>query len=235
MDWKGFTSMFGGSSAAPVPDAKTDKFRPLTLNASAPITPASARKVETVEDANDRRERERMLATMKLMGIETPAPSSPAGGYRTPPLSNPPASTPPPPPLASPPTSGRVPFFTRFRSSEATPLTPAAQPSPLTAEALEQAEAESTLAALDAREKALAAEYAKGKGGSGFTELSSGRISLNRKVSSQRSASASGKSATGKGRISVEDEGSGSGVARGGSPHSRSESVHTLFSAGPED
>ncbi|KAG8843510.1 hypothetical protein FRB96_004017 [Tulasnella sp. 330] len=233
MDWKGFTSIFGGSSA-PTPDAKTDKFRPLTLNAAAPITPAIARKIETVEDANDRRERERMLATMKLMGIETPAPTTLAGGYRTPPQANPTSST-PPPSLASPPASGRVPFFTRFRSNEGVLPTSAAQPSPLTAEALEQAEAESTLAALDAREKALAADYAKGKGGSGFTELNNGKVSLNRRVSSQKSASASGKSVTGKGKLSVDDDGSGSGVARGGSPHSRSESVHTLFSAGPED
>ncbi|KAG8995915.1 hypothetical protein FRB94_008708 [Tulasnella sp. JGI-2019a] len=232
MDWKGITSLFGGSSAAPTPDPKNDKFRPLTLNAATPIIPANARKVETVEDANDRKERERLLATMKLMGIETPAPSSnPLSGSQTPPQLQGQGSSASQPPLASPPPSGRVAFFTRFRSSEAVPQAPAAQSSPLTTEALEQAEAESTLAALDAREKSQAAEYAKGKGGSGFTELNNGKVSLNRRVSSR----GSGKSAAGKPRMSIDDDGSGSGVARGGSPHSRTESVHTLFSAGADD
>ncbi|KAG1885788.1 hypothetical protein F4604DRAFT_1728140 [Suillus subluteus] len=69
IDWKNF-SLFGGAEKKPEPA----NLRPLTLKStSAPMT--SARKLETHEDEEDRRERERLNATMKLMGIEQPAPS----------------------------------------------------------------------------------------------------------------------------------------------------------------
>ncbi|KAG8906199.1 hypothetical protein FRB99_007415 [Tulasnella sp. 403] len=236
MDWKGITTFFGGgSSSNSASESKTEKLRPLTLKAgvtvpglhqTSPI--GNARKVETVEDENDRRERERMLATMKLMGIEAPAPNTSALGLemskssmeRTLDLSSPvvgPATT-----VTSPPPSTRVPFFTRFRSGDSNSQAPAPQPqASLTTEALEQAEAESTIAALDAKERAMTADYAKGKSGSGFTELGSGRLT-DRKRSSAKSASV----ASGRGRVSLEfGEGDGSS-------HSRAGSVNTLFSAG---
>lgn len=223
MDWKGITNLFGGGSSASPAEVKTDKLRPLTLRAgtsingqgptSVPSSTSFARKVETIEDENDRRERERMLATMKLMGIENPSVASPS-----PPLAKSTSSvspTPTPPEAPTPPPSN---FFTRLRSSEAVPQVPAA---PLTAEALERAEAESSIAALDAKEKNLTAEYAKGKSASTFTELNGGRLSDGyRKKSSQKSASGGGR-----GRVSID-------VGDDGSNHSRAGSVNTLFSAG---
>ncbi|KIO31827.1 hypothetical protein M407DRAFT_217076 [Tulasnella calospora MUT 4182] len=224
MDWKGFTNLFGGGTSASPAEVRTDKLRPLTLRAGTSITgqgapsissPTSfARKVETIEDENDRRERERMLATMKLMGIENPSVAPPPLVKST---SNP-SPIPTPPEAPTPPPSSRVPFFTRLRSSEAVPQVPAA---PLTAEALERAEAESTIAALDAKEKTMTADYAKGKSASTFTELNGGRLSEGyRKKSSQKSASGGGR-----GRMSTD-------VGDDGSNHSRAGSVNTLFSAG---
>ncbi|KAG8930034.1 hypothetical protein FRC01_003382 [Tulasnella sp. 417] len=224
MDWKGFTNLFGGGNGGSPAEVKTDKLRPLTLRAGTSLTgqgspsissPSSfARKVETIEDENDRRERERMLATMKLMGIENPSVTSPPLVKST---SNP-SPIPTPPQAPTPPPSSRVPFFTRLRSSEAVPQVPAA---PLTAEALERAEAESTIAALDAKEKTMTAEYAKGRSSSTFTELNGGRLSEGyRKKSSQKSASGGGR-----GRMSQD-------VGDDGSNHSRAGSVNTLFSAG---
>jgi hypothetical protein len=58
-------------------DKKSDanpSLRPLTLK---PGTISGARKLETQEDEEDRRERERLNATMKLMGIEKPPPVPP--------------------------------------------------------------------------------------------------------------------------------------------------------------
>ncbi|KAG1757455.1 hypothetical protein EDB19DRAFT_1900977 [Suillus lakei] len=70
IDWKNF-SLFGGAEKKPEPS----NLRPLTLKStSTPMT--SARKLETYEDEEDLRERERLHATMKLMGIEQPAPST---------------------------------------------------------------------------------------------------------------------------------------------------------------
>ncbi|KAG9051339.1 hypothetical protein FS837_009606 [Tulasnella sp. UAMH 9824] len=224
MDWKGFTNLFGGGTGGSPAEVKTDKLRPLTLRAGTSITgqgapsipspTISARKVETIEDENDRRERERMLATMKLMGIENPSVASPPVVKST----SSPSPIPTPPEAPTPPPSGRVPFFTRLRSSETVPQVPAA---PLTTEALERAEAETTIAALDAKEKTMTAEYAKGKSASTFTELNGGRLSEGyRKKSSQKSASGGGR-----GRMSTD-------VGDDGSNHSRAGSVNTLFSAG---
>lgn len=193
--------MFGGDKKA---EANAN-LRPLTLRAGAPVV-TGARKLDTLEDEEDRRERERLNATMKLMGIEKPlSPAMPAMGksYSSP--ANPnaaadasssrPASiltpgTAVPPGPAVPPTpasasTSRFSFFRRASTlvsgSDASSLNSSGQGSPqvpgsgattpnLTQEALEQAEAESTLAALDAHERQLSAEIAKG-GGGGFTEI----------------------------------------------------------------
>ncbi|KAI6132735.1 hypothetical protein EV401DRAFT_1849355 [Pisolithus croceorrhizus] len=184
-DWRGF-SMFGGEKRTENP-----ALRPLTLKpGTTPVT--SARKLETYEDEEDRRERERLRATMKLLGIEKPdsvpdGVSSSVGGdvptatpiqksYSSP--SSPPATVAP---------FGRFSIF-RSRSTGAsdspsnslatsrsasmhTPDAPIDGRTELTREALEQAEAEDTLAVLDAHERNLSEEIAKG-GTGGFTEIS---------------------------------------------------------------
>ncbi|TCD69974.1 hypothetical protein EIP91_005563 [Steccherinum ochraceum] len=194
-DWKSF-SMFGGDKK-PEP---SPNLRPLTLRAGTTIT--GARKLDTLEDEDDRRERERLAATMKLMGIEKP-PETPILGSPVPPMlksySAPEAETPTTPSTTVAPTpSARFSFFRRTNStttnSDASSISSSPRPpavsintAGLTQEALEQAEAEGTLAALDAHERHLSAEIAKGSGG-GFTELS--RRSGDRR-SSRRSGSGS--------------------------------------------
>lgn len=194
-DWKSF-SMFGGDKK-PEP---SPNLRPLTLKAGTTIT--GARKLDTLEDEDDRRERERLAATMKLMGIEKP-PETPILGSPIPPMlksySAPEAETPTTPSTTVAPTpSARFSFFRRTNStatnSDASSISSSPRPpamsintAGLTQEALEQAEAEGTLAALDAHERHLSAEIAKGSGG-GFTELS--RRSGDRR-SSRRSGSGS--------------------------------------------
>ncbi|OSD03637.1 hypothetical protein PYCCODRAFT_1434544 [Trametes coccinea BRFM310] len=183
-DWSKF-SMFGGKD-----EKKPDPhLRPLTLKAGTNSVVTGARKLETEEDEEDRRERERLHATMKLMGIEKPASpampamgksySSPVGEVARTPITattvTPGTGVPP-----TPSTSSRFSFFRRTNSvtSESgsahsslhgSPHPGSATPN-LTQEALEQAEAESTLAALDAHERQLSIEIAKGSPG-GFTEI----------------------------------------------------------------
>ncbi|CDO76614.1 hypothetical protein BN946_scf184868.g28 [Trametes cinnabarina] len=183
-DWSKF-SMFGAKD-----EKKPDPhLRPLTLKAGTNSVVTGARKLETEEDEEDRRERERLHATMKLMGIEKPASpampsmgksySSPVGEIMRTPMS---ASTVTPgtgvPPTPS--TAARFSFFRRTNSvtSESGSAHSSLHGSPhpgvatpnLTQEALEQAEAENTLAALDAHERQLSIEIAKGSPG-GFTEI----------------------------------------------------------------
>ncbi|KAH8102490.1 hypothetical protein BXZ70DRAFT_890040 [Cristinia sonorae] len=198
-DWKSF-SLFNAGDKKPEP---SPNLRPLTLKAGASIT--GARKLDTLEDEEDRKERERLNATMKLMGIEKPAVTTSLGSP-VPPMfkshSAPEAGvTPETPSTATPvaPTpSSRFSFFRRTSSMTTNSDSSSIHSSPhphnngintpnLTHEALEQAEAEGTLAALDAHERQLSAEIAKGSPG-GFTELS--RRSGDRR-SSRRSGSGS--------------------------------------------
>ena len=198
-DWKSF-SMFGGSEKKPEP---SPNLRPLTLKAGAPIT--GARKLDTYEDDEDRRERERLNATMKLMGIEKPAASTPLSpvppmlkSISAPEAVTPSTETPSTPSTMVAPTPSRFSSFFRRTNSTTTnsdtssinsslPPNSGINTPNLTHEALEQAAAEGTLAALDAHERQLSAEIAKGSGG-GFTELS--RRSGDRR-SSRRSGSGS--------------------------------------------
>jgi len=198
-DWKNFSMFSGDKKAEP-----TANLRPLTLKAGAPIT--GARKLETHEDEEDRRERERLNATMRLMGIEKPPPTTPLGSPVPPMLKS--ASAPEagagtdtpttPSTVVAPTPSSRFSFFRRTNStttsSDASSIISSPKPPPggintanLTEQALEQAEAEGTLAALDAHERQLSAEIANGANG-GFTELS--RRSGDRR-SSRRSGSGS--------------------------------------------
>ena len=170
-DWKGF-SMFGGRDKKP----ENPNLRPLTLkpgNASV----VGARKLDVEEDDDDRRERERLNATMKLMGIEKPV-DTPIPVIERDPASS--AATP------TAPNQSRLSFFRRSSatvtpndseqssvkstsSNASSPYLGGLKPS-LTQEALEQAEVENKIAQLDAREKLLGVELANG-GGSGFTEI----------------------------------------------------------------
>ncbi|KAF8501895.1 hypothetical protein JB92DRAFT_2975132 [Gautieria morchelliformis] len=173
-DWKPF-GMFGGGT----PPDRGKNLRPLTLRPGAGSALAGARKLESQEDEEDRRERERLNATMKLMGIEKPSHESPA------PLM---LKTQSDPPDVSATEETRPVSNNRFSFFRSKPLTSIAS------EALEQAEAETTLASLDAREKELTAEIAKG-GSGGFTELNAeGRMSLGDQWRSRRTRSVSGKS-----------------------------------------
>ncbi|KAJ7169990.1 hypothetical protein C8R46DRAFT_949484, partial [Mycena filopes] len=189
-DWKSF-SLFSGDKKPENPS-----LRPLTLKPGASSV-TGARKLETHEDENDRRERERMNATMKLMGIQ-PQPS---------PVFPPSVPTPPAASVPSTP-SRRFSFFGRSPAPAATPPDSSDTSSvhsngsnarvglgfgapSLTQEALEHAEAENSLAALDAHERTLSAEIAKGSS-SGFTEIAP------RKAGSRRGRrSATGSSGNG--------------------------------------
>jgi hypothetical protein len=196
-DWRSF-SVFGGGERR----ADGSNLRPLTLGSGQAV--AGARKLDTQEDEEDRRERERLNATMKLMGIEKPPNSPPIMKSVSSPMDTiRPAADNGRPPLqtnnSSPsPAASRWSFF-RSRSqtySESSSLnsapsgTASPRPGNLTQEALEQAEAQEKLAALDAHEKALSAELAKG-GSGGFTE-----IAPRRSRGGRQSAGGSGSGST---------------------------------------
>ncbi|KAJ7038078.1 hypothetical protein C8F04DRAFT_1325911 [Mycena alexandri] len=168
-DWKSF-SLFSGDKKPENPS-----LRPLTLKPGQSAV-TGARKLETHEDENDRRERERMNATMKLMGIQPqPSPVFPPS-VPTPPAASVP-STPSrrfsffgrSPAPAPPPTDSSDTSSVHSNGSNARVGLGIGPPS-LTQEALEHAEAENSLAALDAHERTLSAEIAKGSS-SGFTEI----------------------------------------------------------------
>lgn len=192
-DWKSF-SIFNSAEKKPDPN-----LRPLTLNPGiSPVT--GARKLDNQEDEDDRRERERLNATMKLMGIEPPATqqspsfSFPIPTSQTPPLNN--------------NNNRRLSFFGTKSVSNSETSSMNSKHSlddgtinaragvgirgDLTQEALERAEAENSLAALDARERTLSAEIARG-GNSGFTEIASRNIGGRK---SRRSAGGSGSGST---------------------------------------
>ncbi|EGO05283.1 hypothetical protein SERLA73DRAFT_164838 [Serpula lacrymans var. lacrymans S7.3] len=181
-DWKNF-SMFGGG------DKKNESanLRPLTLKPGASSV-TGARKLETYEDEDDRRERERLNATMKLMGLEKPT--------ETPVIIRSGLSSPAPPmqksyssPASPPAVPSRFSFFRSQTSHSETSSIHSAHSAPnshlapyglgidgnerseLTQEALEHVEAQNALVALDTHEKVLSEEIAKGAR-SGFTELS---------------------------------------------------------------
>ncbi|PFH54578.1 hypothetical protein AMATHDRAFT_72350 [Amanita thiersii Skay4041] len=190
-DWKGFSFFSGGSEKKLEPN-----LRPLTLTPGA-TTVTGARKLDTYEDEEDRKERERLNATMKLMGIQPPTPV-PFPIERTPSTTSATTNT-------VPASSRRFSLFgrstsTNSGSSSPNPSTPGESTraglglgvtSNLTQEALEQAEAQNTLAALDAHERNLSVELARG-GGGGFTEITPRSIGRR----SRRSGGGSGSGST---------------------------------------
>ncbi|KAK7463707.1 hypothetical protein VKT23_005645 [Stygiomarasmius scandens] len=172
-DWRGF-SIFNQGEKKVEPN-----LRPLTLKPGAsPIT--SARKLDTEEDEADRRERDRIQATMKLLGITSPTSPQPIQkSFSSPaPMSSQPAT--PTTTAPTPSTNRRFSFFgsrasSTTEASSAGPSTPALNGGvglgfDLTEEAVAAAEAQNTLAALDAQEKILSEEIAKGSS-TGFTEI----------------------------------------------------------------
>ena len=173
-DWKGF-SMFGGGVGDRKPE--NPSLRPLTLKAGGNSV-LGGRKLDTEEDDDDRRERERLNATMKLMGIEKPldAPMpiierSQSSNAATPTASNPPkfsffrrSSI-----AITPNNNSEQSSVESASSNTSSPHLGGSKPS-LTQEALEQAEVENKIAQLDAREKSMSVELANGSG-SGFTEI----------------------------------------------------------------
>lgn len=189
-DWRSFS--FGSADKKPEP---SPNLRPLTLKPGATPVVGSARKLETEEDEEDRKERERLSATMKLMGIQ-PQPSihSPSIAKTQSEEGRSESTT---------TANRRFSFWgsrttTTDNNSDAASNHSSSRQSTevarlglgLTQEALEHVEAENSLAALDAREKNLSQEIAKG-GTGGFTEVQrrTGRRS-------RRSAGGSGSGST---------------------------------------
>jgi hypothetical protein len=163
--------------------------RPLTLK---PGSVSGARKLETQEDEEDRKERERLHATMKLMGIEKP-PSVPPPSQESYATSD--TSTPMVESLASPPLTSRFSFFRRSTAHSESTSNPSAETLQgssinLTHDTLVQSQAEESLAALDAQERVLSTEMAKG-GSGGFTEI------LPRRKSGSRRSHTSGGGSSG--------------------------------------
>lgn len=189
-DWRALSSLVGGDKDKK-PEANPN-LRPLTLK---PGSVSGARKLETQEDEEDRKERERLNATMKLMGIEKP-PSVPPPSqefYKTSETPTPTVES-----VTSPSLTSRFSFFRRSVASAPSESTsnPSAEtlqgnPINLTHDTLVQSQAEESLAALDAQERILGAEMAKG-GSGGFTE-----ILPRRKSGSRRSHTSGGGSGSG--------------------------------------
>ncbi|KAF8807512.1 hypothetical protein BYT27DRAFT_7223332 [Phlegmacium glaucopus] len=204
-DWKGF-SLFNTEKKPETPS----HLRPLTLTPGATPVTSSARKLDNYEDEEDRKERERLHATMKLMGIQpAPSPSHPPPTYSYPsPGLDRSASLP-----SNAKSNRRFSLFgsrTPAENSDASSVHSTVsssgrydiRPGPLdlTQEALEHAEAENSLAALDAHERDLGAEIAKGSSG-GFTEIAP-RVGRR----SRRSAGGSGSTVWSAGMSGTGDE-----------------------------
>jgi FtsZ-binding cell division protein ZapB len=161
-DWRSLSS-WGSSDKKPEPK----NLRPLTLRPGATQI-VGAKKLDTEEDDDDRKERERLAATMKLMGID-PAPRSPQVATDSGNWSSKPDAT-------SEKSSSNATSANRrwsfFRSGNAP--APVVESSKLTENALQQAEASETLRQLDEKERSKIEYMAKGAGG-GYTEPRSRR------------------------------------------------------------
>ncbi|KAJ3528450.1 hypothetical protein NMY22_g9409 [Coprinellus aureogranulatus] len=189
-DWKTFSF---SSVEKPQP---SPNLRQLTLQPGSNPVVTGARKLETQEDEEDKKERERLTATMKLMGIQ------PQASIHTPGLAPPPrieeTRSEPPPKSSQGGLNRRFSLWGKSSTANSSSDAVANRSAEsgrglgLTHEALEHVEAENSLAALDAREKSLSQEIAKG-GSGGYTEPQ--RRSLGRR-SLRRSAGESGSGST---------------------------------------
>jgi len=160
-DWRSLSS-WGSGDKKPEPK----NLRPLTLRPGAtPIV--GAKKLDTEEDDDDRKERERLAATMKLMGIE-PTPQSPQLARQTEPDTRHGSSL----EQQSTPTATNQ-RWSLFRSPPP-PALPPKDSTKLTEDALQHVEANESLKQLDERERMKMESISKGAGG-GFTERNSRR------------------------------------------------------------
>jgi hypothetical protein len=218
-DWKSF-SMFGGTEKKP----DNPSLRPLTLKpGAAPVTGLiTARKLDTEEDEEDRRERDRLQATMKLMGIESPTIATPTDATPSAiPVDQRDSMSFSPPQLTGGGRSrwslfgGVAPggssetssiYSTPSMHGSPRPSVGEERPSNLTQEALAHAEAENSLAALDAHEQALSAEMARGAGG-GFTEIARRGTGQGRRSRRSRASGAGSGSGSTVWSAGIEDEG----------------------------
>ena len=187
-DWRSLSSLVGGDKDKK-PEANPN-LRPLTLKAGSA---SGARKLETQEDEEDRKERERLNATMKLMGIEKPPAPPPIQDSSMTPEEVPSAAV--VESVASPSLASRFTFFRRATATpditpDSSPVIPQGKPTNLTHDTLVQAQAEESLAALDAQERVLSVELEKGGSGR-FTEI------LPRRKSGSRRSHTSGGSGSG--------------------------------------
>jgi len=200
-DWRSLSSLVGGDK-----DKKPDinpNLRPLTLK---PGSIGGARKLETQEDEEDRKERERLNATMKLMGIEKPSEAVPTPSqevYLTPETPTATAES-----VTSPSLASRFSFFRRStgppQSAPSSSLASShGNPTNLTQDTLVQVQAVESLAALDAQEGILRAEMAKG-GNGGFTEILPRRKSGSRR--SHTSGGGSGSTVWSAGMSRADDD-----------------------------
>ena len=170
-DWKSISPFSNFNEKKP-------ELRPLTLKPGS-TTLSNARKLDKEEDDEDRQERERLNATMKLMGIQ-PTPQSPMPTVTplTAPIERSQSDTAP-----TTTTNRRFSFFGfgQNKSTDTNSDSPSNHTNndgsfgtstsmSLTQEALEHAEAQNSLAVLDAHERKLSIELARG-GNSGFTEI----------------------------------------------------------------
>jgi hypothetical protein len=200
MDWSKLNPFArgGGEPQTPVVDPRVAGLKPLNLRADGAKPPASpiimgGRKLDNHEDEDDRIERERLNAQMKLMGLEreqsvhTPGVTTFAGVFG----GSSGGSGPDTPGSRSSVGWGRRPGSIRQDSSNSGTRIPTEE---LRAEHLEledeshmlAAAAETRIAALDMREKTLSAEMAKGRGG-GFTEPPARGTRVRRRTNSQGS------------------------------------------------
>lgn len=207
MDWSRLNPWARPST--PVEDVRTSGLKPLalgkTMSAPSPVKEepkviVGGRKLDNYEDEEDRVERERLNAEMKLMGIE-----------RTPNIHTP---------------SAAVTSFGAAGSALAGTSTPGlgwgkrgsgnrVPTGELRAEHLELDDAqseieevESRLAALEQREKHLSAELARGKGG-GFTEAPARGTRVRRRTNSGSGAStlfSAGRASHTGSEIGIEEE-----------------------------
>lgn len=180
LDWSSFSIFNADPKKSESPNLRPLTLKPGTLAVTGPNS--TARKLETQEDEDDRKERERLHATMKLMGIELPVssppqPPSPIPDFISPTLPKSPATaTTPTAPIPSrfsffrSKTSNSVPTAADAGISTSRSLTDLDASGGLTTAAVAQATAENSLAALDAHEVILSADMARGSGG-GFTDV----------------------------------------------------------------
>ncbi|CUA67464.1 Myosin-10 [Rhizoctonia solani] len=192
MDWSRLNPFSAKPPSTPVEDVRTSGLKPLTLGKTPPVKEEEphlihgGRKLDNQEDEDDRVERERLQAEMKLMGIErttsihTPSATSfaAAGQALVDPVSRSSSSTsslggmvgwgkrPNSAPSQKPLAGGRVPTG-ELRAEHLELLSDDGHS--LHSTDYEVREVENRMAALAEREKHLSAEMAKGKSG-GFTE-----------------------------------------------------------------